>query len=718
MYQTTIASDEDVDFDDSSSEEETAPAFMPGREVRRRHHEAAQRAAPAEIDEAFNFEDSDDGMAHPREHAGPAQSWDLKNAIAEIMDHKKRAGTLPKDTVQQLIRTKQRELKQQRKEQRKRQHQEHKQLRQRDGATAKEADANHGVERAEEKRDEEDEDEDEEGEEEEEEEADEDEEEEEEDGEDEEDEEEAEEDDGGGEEEGGDGDDEENAGESGDGDSAAEGEEEEREDEEMVGSEEEDDDQEEEEDDEDKDDDESDEQGSAEDDGGSDSDSDGSDAAADVVEEEHALQQAVRQRDAARRKQLSELERDDPEEAARARAYFAEGDADVAAAAEGAEAAGQGFQALHLSRPLLRAVGELGFAKPTPVQAKTIPVALAGKDLCASAQTGSGKTAAFLLPTLERLLFRPRRVAATRVLVITPTRELATQIHAMLAQLAKYTGVTSCCVVGGVAMRPQERELRRHPDIVLCTPGRMIDHLHNTVSVGLDEVEVLILDEADRLLEMGFAEEVEQLAKLSLNRPVRLSADVMFNTARHLVQEFVRVRKSREAEREAILLALCKRTFKSKTIVFFEHKWQAHRMMLVFGLSGLRAAELHGNLSQLQRLQSLQQFKDGGADLLLCTDLASRGIDIKGVECVINFEMPKDLTVYTHRVGRTARAGTRGRAVTLTGESRRHLMKQVAAHCTGLAKSRTVPAHVIEHWVERIEQLEPAVEDILTQERM
>ncbi|ETV94017.1 hypothetical protein, variant [Aphanomyces invadans] len=400
------------------------------------------------------------------------------------------------------------------------------------------------------------------------------------------------------------------------------------------------------------------------------------------------------------------------------------------------------FSDLKLSRPLLRAVSSLGFNAPTPIQQRAIPVAMTGKDICASAQTGSGKTAAFLLPILERLQFRSRRVAATRVLVICPVRELATQCQSMLEQLAKFTDITSGLAVGGLPLREQEIELRACPDVIICTPGRMIDHLRNSRSIHLDELEILVLDEADRLLELGFQEEVQELVKfcpiarqtmlfsatmtskvdelikLSMKRPVRISTDPLFDMAQHLVQEFVRIRPTREDDREAILLALCTRTFKTNTIVFMETKKHAHRMMILFGLAGIKAAELHGDLTQKERLEALQSFRDGTADILLCTDIAARGIDVEGVHAVINYQMPKDVTTYVHRVGRTARAGRNGRAVTLTSENRRLIMKEVSRHCHGFVKSRSVPDAVIAQWKQRIENMEGDVAAVMKEETM
>ncbi|CAK4682372.1 unnamed protein product [Aphanomyces euteiches] len=459
-----------------------------------------------------------------------------------------------------------------------------------------------------------------------------------------------------------------------------------------------------------------------------DEDDEDDEESADVVEEKK-LQQALQER-----KQTQAIEVVDEVERKKAEAFF-----ETEFQAPHLDEV-KSFSDLKLSRPLLRAVSSLGFDTPTPIQQRAIPVALTGKDICASAQTGSGKTAAFLLPILERLQFRSRRVAATRVLVICPVRELATQCQSMLEQLGKFCDITCALAVGGLPLREQEAELRACPDVVICTPGRMIDHLRNSKSIHLDDLEILVLDEADRLLELGFQEEVQELVKfcpiarqtmlfsatmtskvdelikLSMKRPVRISTDPLFDMARHLVQEFVRIRPQREDDREAILLALCTRTFKTNTIVFMETKKHAHRMMIIFGLAGIKAAEMHGDLSQKERLEALQSFRDGTVDILLCTDIAARGIDIEGVHAVINYQMPKDVTTYVHRVGRTARAGRNGRAVTLTSENRRLIMKEVARHCHGFVKSRSVPDAVIAQWKKRIESMEDDVKSVMKEE--
>ncbi|RLN95961.1 hypothetical protein BBJ28_00009769 [Nothophytophthora sp. Chile5] len=456
----------------------------------------------------------------------------------------------------------------------------------------------------------------------------------------------------------------------------------------------------------------------------------------DVVVEEARLQTALKD---GKEAQQSREDLVDALEKKKAAEFF---DSDPYAAQEFAKTKFETFADLKLSRPIMRAISHIGFEKPTPIQQRAIPVALTGKDICASAQTGSGKTAAFLLPILERLQFRSRRVQSTRVMIICPVRELATQCQSMFEQLARFTDITCSLAVGGLPLKAQEAELRNRPDVVVCTPGRMIDHLRNSKSIHMDDLEILVLDEADRLLELGFTEEVlelvrmcpvarqtmlfsatltskvDQLIDLSMKRPVRISTDPLFDMAKHLVQEFVRIRQNREGDREAILLALCTRTFRTNTIVFMETKVHAHRMMIIFGLAGIKAAELHGNLLQRERLEALQNFRDGTVDVLLCTDIAARGIDVKGVHAVINYEMPKDITTYVHRVGRTARAGRNGRAVTLTSESRRLVMKQVSRHCQGFVKSRAVPDPVITQWKARIEGMQEDVKQVMHEETL
>eukprot|EP00897_Mesotaenium_endlicherianum_P008915 jgi/Mesen1/8051/ME000043S07436 len=381
---------------------------------------------------------------------------------------------------------------------------------------------------------------------------------------------------------------------------------------------------------------------------------------------------------------------------------------------EGTSFSAQSFSELKLSRPL----------------AACVPLALTGRDICGSAVTGSGKTAAFALPVLERLLYRPRRVPATRVLILTPTRELAVQVHSMTEKLAQFTDIRTCLVVGGLSNKVQETALRTRPDIVVATPGRMIDHLRNAQSVGLEELAILVLDEADRLLEMGFSEEVQELVRLcprrrqtllfsatmtdevaklvqlSLNNPVRLSADPKTQRPASLSEEVVKIRGAQEGEKEAMLLALCSRSFQSRTIIFSGRKVEAHRLKIVFGLAGLKAGELHGNLTQAMRLDALEKFRTGETDFLIATDVAARGLDITGVETVINLECPRDITTYVHRVGRTARAGKRGCAVTFLGERDRLLLKAMVKRAGSQVRSRSVAPSAVAKWRAKIEAME------------
>lgn len=411
------------------------------------------------------------------------------------------------------------------------------------------------------------------------------------------------------------------------------------------------------------------------------------------------------------------------------------------APSEGTSFHANSFMELNLSRPLLRACETLGYTKPTPIQAACVPLALSGRDICGSAITGSGKTAAFALPTLERLLYRPKRAPAIRVLILTPTRELAVQVHSMVQKIAQFTDIRCCLVVGGLSTKMQEVALRSMPDIVVATPGRMIDHLRNSMSVDLDDLAVLILDEADRLLELGFSaeirelvrlcpkrrqtmlfsatmtEEVDELIKLSLTRPLRLSADPSTKRPASLTEEVVRIRRMREVNQEAVLLALCSKTFTSRVIIFSGTKQAAHRLKILFGLAGFKGAELHGNLTQAQRLDALELFRKQQVDFLIATDVAARGLDIIGVQTVINFACPRDLTSYVHRVGRTARAGREGYAVTFVTDNDRSLLKAIAKRAGSKLKSRIVAEQSITKWSQIIDQMEDQVAAILQEER-
>ena len=364
------------------------------------------------------------------------------------------------------------------------------------------------------------------------------------------------------------------------------------------------------------------------------------------------------------------------------------------------------FSQLALSRPLLRAVASMGYVTPTPVQRQCIPLTLAGRDVCASAVTGSGKTAAFLLPILEKILQRKQYTYGniTRALILCPTRELAAQCLSMMVAMTSHVKpegyITGCLIVGGAKnVQAQAAQLKARPDVVVATPGRLVDHILNSHSFELSSLEFLVLDEADRLLELGFHEEVNEIVKhcptqrqtmlfsatmdtkvddlvnLSLKRPIRVAvsnrkkhgvtsfssqtsnATGRVEVAPRLEQEFVRIRPGNEGNREAIMLSLLTRTYKNRAICFFDTKATAHRFRILAGLVGILCTELHGDLTQPQRLEALEAFRKGDVDVLLATDLAGRGIDIPDVDAVLNFDMPSRIASYVHRIGRTARAG-------------------------------------------------------------
>ena len=308
----------------------------------------------------------------------------------------------------------------------------------------------------------------------------------------------------------------------------------------------------------------------------------------------------------------------DDEEKARKAAYFAPTEEDKPSSDV------QGFDTMLLNRPLMKALYTMKFRTPTPIQTRTIPVALQGKDIVASAVTGSGKTAAFIIPILDRLHYRPRDMSRTRVLILTPTRELALQCYSVATKLAQFMDVKFALCVGGLSLKAQEVELRKRPDVVIATPGRFIDHVRNSQGFVPDKVEILVIDEADRMLEDGFREElteitnslpksrqtmlfsatmtddVNTLIRLSLTKPVRLFIDPKNSTVASLTQEFIRIRPDKEDLRPAALVNLCRSIFTTRVIIFFRSKELAHRMRIIFGLLNLKAAELHGSLTQQQ----------------------------------------------------------------------------------------------------------------------
>jgi ATP-dependent RNA helicase RhlE len=340
------------------------------------------------------------------------------------------------------------------------------------------------------------------------------------------------------------------------------------------------------------------------------------------------------------------------------------------------------FTTLGLHPSLVKGVKEMGFTRPTPIQAQAIPPALEGRDLLACAMTGSGKTAGFLLPIIHRLMDRPR--GKTRALVLTPTRELAAQIHEHLEQLAVHTPVSGAPVFGGVGMGPQEHAFRTGVDVLIATPGRLLDHLKQPYA-KLDGLEVLVLDEADRMLDMGFLPDIRRVLKhlptkrqtlfFSATMPqpiVKLSEEMLHNAV-----SFNLERKSAPAVgitqavypvaeelKRYLFLELLRRNEIGSAIVFTRTKHRANRLGDFLDKQGVPNARIHGNRSQKQRTEALAGFKSGTVRVLVATDIVARGIDVEALEHVINFDVPHVPEDYIHRVGRTARAEATGDAFT------------------------------------------------------
>ena len=340
------------------------------------------------------------------------------------------------------------------------------------------------------------------------------------------------------------------------------------------------------------------------------------------------------------------------------------------------------FSSYGLHPDLLRGVRELGFTRPTPIQDEAIPPAVKGRDLLACAMTGSGKTAAFLLPIMHRLMGKKR--GTTRALILTPTRELAAQIEEHLQQLAVHTPITGAAIFGGVGMGPQEHAFRSGVDIIIATPGRLLDHFKQPYA-KLDGLEILVLDEADRMLDMGFLPDIKRVLRhvptkrqtlfFSATMPepiVALSREMLHDAATINLE-----RKSAPAVgitqavypvaqdvKSSLFLELLKRDEIGNVIVFTRTKHRANRLADFLDKQGMPVARIHGNRSQAQRTEALAGFKSGKYRVLVATDIVARGIDVEALEHVVNFDVPHVPEDYIHRVGRTARAEATGDAFT------------------------------------------------------
>ena len=340
------------------------------------------------------------------------------------------------------------------------------------------------------------------------------------------------------------------------------------------------------------------------------------------------------------------------------------------------------FAELGLAPELMQAIEDSGYLLPTPIQREAIPLALKGRDLMGLAQTGTGKTAAFVLPTLNLLLGGPKRL---RAVVLVPTRELAVQVHASVEKYGAHTDIEVADIYGGVALGPQEKALRRGVQIVVATPGRLIDHMERQ-NVVFDDLEILILDEADRMLDMGFAPqlnrivreippyrqtmlfsatmppEVEALARKYLRKPVVIQVgrrSQAVNTVTHAVYPVPKSRKT-----SLLLHLLENEAALDSVLIFTRTKHGADKLLGELRRSGIQAETMHGDRSQSERTRALENFKSGATRVLVATDIAQRGLDIFGISHVVNYDVPTQAEDYVHRIGRTGRAAATGDAFT------------------------------------------------------
>jgi superfamily II DNA/RNA helicase len=360
------------------------------------------------------------------------------------------------------------------------------------------------------------------------------------------------------------------------------------------------------------------------------------------------------------------------------------------------------FSELNLAEPLARAVAEMGYTAMTPIQAQAIPVVLQGRDVMGAAQTGTGKTAAFSLPLLQRLLRHANTSTSparhpVRALVLLPTRELADQVAQQIKLYAKYTPLRCAVVFGGMDMKPQVEELRKGVEVLVATPGRLLDHIEAKTAV-LNQVEYVVLDEADRMLDIGFlpdlqrilsylpkqrttllfsatfSPEIKRLAASYLQDPVVIEVARANTTASTVEQRFFRVE---EEDKRQALKQLLREHQVTQAFVFVNSKLGCARLARALERDGLRVAALHGDKSQDERLKALDAFKQGQVDLLVCTDVAARGLDIKDVPAVFNVDIPFNAEDYVHRIGRTGRAGASGLAVSFVSAKDARLLAEI-----------------------------------------
>jgi ATP-dependent RNA helicase RhlE len=374
------------------------------------------------------------------------------------------------------------------------------------------------------------------------------------------------------------------------------------------------------------------------------------------------------------------------------------------------------FESLGLRAELLRAVADQGYTTPTPIQAQAIPVVLAGKDLLGAAQTGTGKTAGFALPLLQRLAGKangshsPAR-HPVRALIVTPTRELAAQVEEDVRTYGRHLQLKSTLVYGGVGMQPQVDALRRGVDILVATPGRLLDHVQQK-TVNLGQVEILVLDEADRMLDMGFIHDIRRiLALLPATRQNLLFSATFPDEIRKLAGSFMKhpvtvevARRNTPAElvaqlqhpvghdrKRELLTHLVKTNDWRQVLVFCRTKHGANRLAQQLERAGIESDAIHGNKAQNHRTRTLKRFKDNELRVLVATDIAARGLDIEALPHVVNYDLPHVAEDYVHRIGRTGRAGAEGEAVSLVSHEERSLMAAIERLMNRKVEARVVP---------------------------
>ena len=353
------------------------------------------------------------------------------------------------------------------------------------------------------------------------------------------------------------------------------------------------------------------------------------------------------------------------------------------------------FQTLHITEPILKAVKEQGYVDPTPIQEQAIPYALQGRDILGCAQTGTGKTAAFSIPTIQ--LLKKHYKQSIRSLIVTPTRELAIQIQENITAYAQYTTIRSAVIFGGVPQKPQERILKAGVDILVATPGRLNDLIQQGI-IDISHIEIFILDEADRMLDMGFLPDVKRIiAKLPKRKQTLFFSATMPSEIRKLAQSLLHELVSIEvtpasttvekidqslyyvdkANKKRLLLKLLQKNRVQNALVFTRTKSNANRLAKYLNENGVTTGVIHGNKSQNAHQQALLQFKEGKSRVLVATDIAARGIDVQELSHVFNFDIPNEAEVYVHRIGRTGRAGRQGCAIAFSDCNEAEYVKNI-----------------------------------------